>query len=49
VIPRQDFDALYAAGARLIFPPGTAVADAALAILDALNADLGYAQSDAAA
>ncbi|HEY2049579.1 MAG TPA: methylmalonyl-CoA mutase [Caulobacteraceae bacterium] len=49
VIPRQDFDALRAAGARLIFPPGTAVADAALAILDALNADLGYAQSNAAA
>jgi methylmalonyl-CoA mutase len=49
VIPRQDFDALYAAGARLIFPPGTAVADAAVAILDALNADLGYRQSDAAA
>jgi methylmalonyl-CoA mutase len=49
VIPRQDFDALHAAGARLIFPPGTAVADAALAILEALNADLGYAQSNAAA
>jgi methylmalonyl-CoA mutase len=49
VIPRQDFDALHAAGARLIFPPGTTVADAAVAILDALNADLGYAQSNAAA
>ncbi len=49
VIPRQDFDALHAAGARLIFPPGTAVADAAAAILTALNADLGYAQAEAAA
>jgi methylmalonyl-CoA mutase len=49
VIPRQDFDALYAAGARLIFPPGTTVADAAVAILDALNADLGYAQVSAVA
>jgi methylmalonyl-CoA mutase len=48
VIPRQDFDALRAAGARLIFPPGTVIADAAVAILEALNADLGYAQPDAA-
>jgi methylmalonyl-CoA mutase len=49
VIPKGDFDALKAAGARLIFPPGTVVADAAVAILDALNADLGYAQTNAAA
>jgi methylmalonyl-CoA mutase len=48
VIPKGDFDALKAAGARLIFPPGTVVADAATAILDALNADLGYAQTEAA-
>ena len=49
VIPKGDFDALKAAGARLIFPPGTVVADAAVAILDALNADLGYAQAESAA
>jgi methylmalonyl-CoA mutase len=49
VIPPGDFDALKAAGARLIFPPGTQVSDAAVAILDALNADLGYAQTNAAA
>ncbi len=49
VIPKGDFEALKAAGARLIFPPGTVVADAALAILDALNADLGYAQTETAA
>jgi methylmalonyl-CoA mutase len=49
VIPKGDFEALKAAGARLIFPPGTVVADAAVAILDALNADLGYAQTNAAA
>jgi methylmalonyl-CoA mutase len=49
VIPRQDFGPLHAAGARLIFPPGTAVAEAAAAILQALNEDLGYAQADAAA
>jgi methylmalonyl-CoA mutase len=47
VIPPKDFDALHAAGARLIFPPGTVVADAAAAILDALNKDLGYAQAGA--
>ncbi len=44
VIPPGDFEALKAAGARLIFPPGTVVADAATAILDELNRDLGYAQ-----
>jgi methylmalonyl-CoA mutase len=48
VIPRGDFEALKAAGARLIFPPGTVVADAAAAILEALNVDLGYAQTEAA-
>jgi methylmalonyl-CoA mutase len=49
VIPPGDFEALKAAGARLIFPPGTVVADAATAILEALNVDLGYAQTNAAA
>ncbi len=46
VIPHADFAALEAAGARLIFPPGTKVADAAAAILEELNRDLGYAQSE---
>ncbi len=46
VIPAADFAALRDAGARLIFPPGTVVADAAAAILDELNKDLGYAQHD---
>ncbi|HEX7761295.1 MAG TPA: methylmalonyl-CoA mutase [Caulobacteraceae bacterium] len=49
VIPPADFQALRDAGARLIFPPGTVVADAATAILDELNKDLGYAQTEAAA
>ncbi|HEY7899584.1 MAG TPA: methylmalonyl-CoA mutase [Caulobacteraceae bacterium] len=44
VIPSADFAALEAAGARLIFPPGAVVAEAAAAILDALNRDLGYSQ-----
>jgi methylmalonyl-CoA mutase len=46
VIPPGDFQALKDAGARLIFPPGTGVADAAAAILEELNRDLGYAQDD---
>ncbi len=45
VIPSEDFAPLKAAGARLIFPPGTVIAEAAAAILDQLNLDLGYAQS----
>ena len=49
VIPPGDFDALRAAGARLIFPPGTVVSDAAVAILEELNRDLGYAQASVAA
>jgi methylmalonyl-CoA mutase len=48
VIPPADVEALKAAGARLVFPPGTVVADAAVAILEALNQDLGYAQGEAA-
>ena len=39
VIPPGDFDALHAAGASAIFPPGTVIADAALAMLDALDGD----------
>jgi methylmalonyl-CoA mutase len=45
VIPPGDVEALKAAGARLVFPPGTVIADAAVAILEELNKDLGYAQS----
>jgi methylmalonyl-CoA mutase len=44
VIPPGDFQALKDAGARLIFPPGAVVADAAAAIVEELNRDLGYAQ-----
>jgi methylmalonyl-CoA mutase len=42
VIPPQDFDALYAAGASAIFPPGTVIADAADKLLDELAVRLGY-------
>jgi len=39
VIPPQDFDALYAAGASAIFPPGTVIADSALKMLEILTGD----------
>jgi len=42
VIPPQDFDALRAAGAAAIFPPGTVIADAALELLADLSARLGH-------
>jgi len=42
VIPPQDFDALREAGASAIFPPGTVIADAAIALMRKLNAQLGY-------
>ncbi|TML12664.1 MAG: methylmalonyl-CoA mutase [Actinobacteria bacterium] len=42
VIPSQDFDALRAAGAAAIFPPGTVIADAAIDLMRKLNAQLGY-------
>jgi methylmalonyl-CoA mutase len=38
VIPPQDFDALLAAGAAAIYPPGTVIAEAALELLDKLSA-----------
>ncbi|MCT4654884.1 MAG: methylmalonyl-CoA mutase [Cohaesibacter sp.] len=42
VIPPQDYDALYAAGASAIFPPGTVIAEAAVDLLKELNERLGY-------
>ncbi len=44
VIPPQDFAALESAGVAAIFPPGTSIPDAAERLLNALNAELGYAQ-----
>ncbi|MDT4945476.1 MAG: methylmalonyl-CoA mutase, partial [Pseudonocardiales bacterium] len=37
VIPPQDYDALRAAGATAIYPPGTVIAEAALELLDKLH------------
>ena len=48
VIPPQDFDALYAAGASAIFPPGTVIADAAEKLIAELNERLGYRSRAAA-
>jgi methylmalonyl-CoA mutase len=49
VVPPQDYDALYAAGAAAIFPPGTVIADAAIELLDKLKARLGHNSKNAAA
>jgi methylmalonyl-CoA mutase len=44
VIPPEDVAALQAAGAAAIFPPGSAIPEAARSLLAALNRHLGYAQ-----
>jgi methylmalonyl-CoA mutase len=48
VIPPQDYDELYAAGAKAIFGPGTVIADAAADLLEKLSAELGFKPSAAA-
>ncbi|HZQ31960.1 MAG TPA: methylmalonyl-CoA mutase [Mycobacterium sp.] len=45
VIPPDDFDELYQAGATAIFPPGTVIADAAIGLLRKLAERLGYSLS----
>ncbi len=47
VIPPQDYDALYKAGAEAIFPPGTVIAEAAEELIHKLNARLGHASAAA--
>jgi methylmalonyl-CoA mutase len=42
VVPPQDYDALYKAGAEAIFPPGTVIADAAEDLIHKLNVRLGH-------
>jgi methylmalonyl-CoA mutase len=49
VIPPQDVEALHAAGAVAVYPPGTVIAEAAIDLLGRLNAKLGYAQPERAA
>ena len=48
VIPPQDYAALYAAGARAIFGPGTNIPEAAADLVGKLNVALGYAPKAAA-
>lgn len=43
VVPPQDYDALHAAGAEAIFPPGTVVADAAADLIRKLGKRYGLA------
>jgi methylmalonyl-CoA mutase len=47
VVPPQDYDAVRAAGAEAIFPPGTVIAEAAENLLHSLNKRLGYGKSAA--
>ncbi|PLX34559.1 MAG: methylmalonyl-CoA mutase [Hyphomicrobiales bacterium] len=42
VIPPQDYQALYEAGATAIFGPGTVIADAAADLLEKLSKSLGH-------
>jgi len=44
VIPPQDYEALYAAGAEAIYPPGTVLTSAAEELLQKLSAKLGYSK-----
>jgi methylmalonyl-CoA mutase len=48
VIPPADYPALFEAGARAVFGPGTNIPRAAADLLDKLNAQLGYAPRVAA-
>jgi methylmalonyl-CoA mutase len=45
VVPPQDYDALYKAGAEAIFPPGTVIAEAAEELIRKLNARLGHSEA----
>ena len=49
VIPPQDHEAVLAAGASAIFPPGTVIAEAAARLIAELNRRLGYKAPRAAA
>ncbi len=42
VVPPQDYDALYKAGAEAIFPPGTVISEAAEELIRKLNVRLGH-------
>jgi methylmalonyl-CoA mutase len=48
VIPPGDYEALFAAGAKAVFGPGTNIAEAAVDLIGKLNAALGYGGAQAA-
>ena len=48
VIPPADYAALFAAGAKAVFGPGTNIPVAAADLLDKLNAEMGYGPKAAA-
>ena len=47
VVPPQDYDAVRAAGAEAIYPPGTVIAEAAGQLVDTIAARLGHAKDAA--
>ncbi|WP_425106319.1 methylmalonyl-CoA mutase [Ancylobacter sp.] len=47
VVPPQDYDAVRAAGAEAIYPPGTVIAEAAGELVDTIAARLGHAKDAA--
>ncbi|MEM8975888.1 MAG: methylmalonyl-CoA mutase [Pseudomonadota bacterium] len=48
VIPPEDYEVLFAAGAKAVFGPGTNIPEAAADLIDKLNAQLGYGPAEAA-
>ena len=48
VIPQGDYDALFRAGAKAVFGPGTNIAAAAADLIGKLNSSLGYTSAEAA-
>lgn len=48
VIPPSDYDELFRSGAKAVFGPGTNIPEAAADLVEKLNAQLGYADKQAA-
>jgi methylmalonyl-CoA mutase len=46
VVPPQDYDDLFAAGASAVFGPGTVITEAAQQLLAELSDRLGYSKKD---
>ncbi|MCB4769179.1 methylmalonyl-CoA mutase [Ancylobacter sp. Lp-2] len=47
VVPPQDYDAVRAAGAEAIYPPGTVIAEAAEELIEAISRRLGHGRAAA--